>query len=62
MEKIKKPSEREQIRTNVRIDENTYNKLLQIKDKTGYSINTIMKMSFDMFIGYFKRKEGWYGR
>lgn len=50
MEKIKKPSEREQIRTNVRIDKNTYNKLLQIKDKTGYSINTIMKMSFDMFI------------
>lgn len=52
MEKIKKPSEREQIRTNVRIDENTYNKLLHIKDKTGYSINTIMKMSFDMFIGH----------
>lgn len=34
-----------------------YEGLKKIAKEGHYSINDVMKMSFDMFIGYFERKE-----
>lgn len=49
MEQKKLPN-REQIRTNIRIDEETYNRLLNLKLKTKYSLNTLMKIAFEKYI------------
>ena len=50
--KQKKLPKRELVRTNVRISEDTYNRFLNLKSKTKYSINTLMKMAFDMYINH----------
>ena len=46
----KKPSDRELVRTNIRISEDIYNSLLKVKSKTKYSLNTLMKMAFEKYI------------
>lgn len=51
----KKLPNRELIRTNVRIDENTYNRFVKLKLETRHSINTLMKMAFDYFLDFKER-------